>query len=47
MESKEHWEKVYTTKAATEVSWFQEHAQLSLKLIRDAVGHLQRRVLAH
>lgn len=36
MESKEHWEKVYTAKAPTEVSWFQEHAELSLKLIRDA-----------
>jgi len=33
MESKKHWEKVYTSKADTEVSWFQEHAQLSLKLI--------------
>lgn len=36
MESKQHWEKVYSTKAATEVSWFQEHAALSLKLIREA-----------
>lgn len=36
MESKEHWEQVYTAKAPTEVSWFQEHAELSLKLIRDA-----------
>lgn len=36
MESKDHWQKVYTTKSATEVSWFQEHARLSLKLIRDA-----------
>ncbi len=36
MTSKDHWEKIYTTKAATEVSWFQEHAQLSLKLILDA-----------
>lgn len=36
MQSKEHWEKVYGTKSATEVSWFQEHADLSLKLIRDA-----------
>lgn len=34
-EDKAHWEKVYHTKAATEVSWFQEHAALSLKLIRD------------
>lgn len=36
MEPKNHWEKVYNTKSATEVSWFQEHAQLSLRLIRDA-----------
>ena len=36
MEAKEHWEKVYRTKSATEVSWFQEHADLSLKLIQDA-----------
>lgn len=33
---KSHWEKVYHTKASTEVSWFQEHAELSLKLIREA-----------
>jgi 2-polyprenyl-3-methyl-5-hydroxy-6-metoxy-1,4-benzoquinol methylase len=36
MEPRAHWEKVYSTKAPTEVSWFQEHAALSLKLIRDA-----------
>lgn len=36
MEAKDHWEKVYASKAATEVSWFQEHARLSLKLIQDA-----------
>jgi 2-polyprenyl-3-methyl-5-hydroxy-6-metoxy-1,4-benzoquinol methylase len=35
MQSKEHWEKVYATKAPTQVSWFQEHAALSLKLIRE------------
>jgi 2-polyprenyl-3-methyl-5-hydroxy-6-metoxy-1,4-benzoquinol methylase len=33
MQSKEHWEKVYSTKAATQVSWFQEHAAMSLQLI--------------
>ncbi|WP_019939711.1 class I SAM-dependent methyltransferase [Bordetella sp. FB-8] len=33
MQSKEHWEQVYTTKAATDVSWFQEHAQRSVHLI--------------
>ncbi len=36
MQSKEHWEQVYETKAETEVSWFQPHAELSLKLIRAA-----------
>lgn len=36
MRSKEHWEKVYTTKAPTEVSWFQERAALSLRLIQEA-----------
>lgn len=36
MQSKAHWEHVYATKAVTAVSWFQEHAELSLRLIRDA-----------
>jgi len=35
MTDKHHWETVYTTKATTGVSWFQEHADLSLRLIRD------------
>lgn len=34
MQSKDHWEKVYTTKAADSVSWFQPHADLSLELIK-------------
>ncbi len=29
-----HWQQVYETKQVTEVSWFQEHAQQSLALIR-------------
>ncbi len=36
MKSKEHWEKVYSTKLANSVSWFQEHAAISLKIIREA-----------
>lgn len=36
MESKDHWENVYKNKKSTEVSWFQEHAHLSLKLIQQA-----------
>lgn len=30
----EHWEKVYQTKQADSVSWFQEHATYSLEIIR-------------
>jgi len=40
MQSKDHWEKVYTTKATEAVSWFQTHAGLSLDLIKaTGVGH--------
>jgi ubiquinone/menaquinone biosynthesis C-methylase UbiE len=35
MQNKEHWEKVYTTKAPDNVSWFQPHAEMSLRLIHD------------
>ncbi|MGO4808550.1 class I SAM-dependent methyltransferase [Cupriavidus sp. 2MCAB6] len=34
MQSKEHWERVYTAKGPTSVSWFQEHARQSVELIR-------------
>jgi SAM-dependent methyltransferase len=34
MQSKDHWEKVYATKATDTVSWFQPHADLSLDIIR-------------
>lgn len=33
MQSKEHWERVYSTKAADAVSWYQQHAEHSLQLI--------------
>jgi len=33
MERKGHWENVYSTKATTEVSWYQERATTSLRLI--------------
>ena len=36
MQSKAHWEKVYTTKAPDNVSWFQAHAELSMRLIRES-----------
>jgi ubiquinone/menaquinone biosynthesis C-methylase UbiE len=34
MQSKQHWERVYSTKPSTAVSWYQEHAAQSLQLIR-------------
>ncbi|MFI8744681.1 class I SAM-dependent methyltransferase [Pseudomonas sp. NPDC077186] len=34
MHSKEHWQQVYTNKAADSVSWYQPHVSVSLELIR-------------
>jgi ubiquinone/menaquinone biosynthesis C-methylase UbiE len=36
MPHKDHWEQVYTTKAPDSVSWFQPHAEMSMRLIRAA-----------
>jgi SAM-dependent methyltransferase len=33
MQNKDHWEKVYSTKASDNVSWFQSHAAMSMRLI--------------
>jgi ubiquinone/menaquinone biosynthesis C-methylase UbiE len=35
METKTHWEHIYETKKSTQVSWYQEHAQLSLQFIQN------------
>lgn len=35
MDRKQHWEQVYATKPSDAVSWFQEHADQSLRLIRN------------
>ncbi|HEX8964273.1 MAG TPA: class I SAM-dependent methyltransferase [Rhodocyclaceae bacterium] len=37
MQRKDHWENVYSTKPTTGVSWFQQHAAQSLRLI-EATG---------
>ncbi len=37
MAVKEHWENVYSNKSAAKVSWFQAHAQLSLRFIENLV----------
>jgi len=34
MQPKDHWEKVYSTKATDAVSWFQPHAGLSFDIIK-------------
>jgi len=34
MDIKTHWEHIYETKESTQVSWYQEHAQLSLQFIQ-------------
>ncbi|MFC1660121.1 class I SAM-dependent methyltransferase [Gemmatimonadota bacterium] len=36
MNRKDHWEKVYTGKAASDLTWFQEKPSTSLSLIRQA-----------
>ncbi len=33
MHTKTHWEDVYETKSSTEVSWYQDHSALSLRMI--------------
>lgn len=35
MDHKQHWEQVYTTKNSDAVSWFQEHAGHSLRMIHN------------
>ena len=35
MQSKAHWERVYSSKATDAVSWFQVHAETSLRLIKE------------
>ncbi len=35
MDRKQHWENIYSMKSAKDMSWFQEHADISLKLIHD------------
>ena len=43
--SKAHWERVYASKATTAVSWFQEQAATSLRLIQSAGLPLEASIL--
>lgn len=44
MEPQTHWENIYHTKSPTQVSWYQEHSELSLRLIQltgvEKTGHI-------
>jgi ubiquinone/menaquinone biosynthesis C-methylase UbiE len=44
MNKKSHWEHIYETKAPTQVSWYQEHSQYSLRFIQNTgipkAGHI-------
>jgi 2-polyprenyl-3-methyl-5-hydroxy-6-metoxy-1,4-benzoquinol methylase len=45
MQSKEHWENVYTTKSTSSVSWFQEYAALSLQFIKSSARHADVKII--
>jgi 2-polyprenyl-3-methyl-5-hydroxy-6-metoxy-1,4-benzoquinol methylase len=45
MDSKAHWETVYTTKDPTEVSWYRPHLETSLQLIEEAAGGYDARII--
>jgi ubiquinone/menaquinone biosynthesis C-methylase UbiE len=45
MASKTHWERIYRTKDAREVSWFQEHAAQSIELINKTGVSLAAKII--
>ncbi len=42
MTTRQHWQQVYQSKAATEVSWYAEHLGESLRMIREAAALADR-----
>ena len=44
MESRAHWDRIYATKPYTQVSWYQQHLEVSLRLIErtgiDKAAHI-------
>jgi len=45
METKQHWESIYTTKGEKRVSWFQEHALTSLGIIARTAASNSARII--
>jgi 2-polyprenyl-3-methyl-5-hydroxy-6-metoxy-1,4-benzoquinol methylase len=38
MDARAHWQKIYSTKAPDQVSWYRPHLETSLALIKRAAG---------
>jgi SAM-dependent methyltransferase len=45
VDPKTHWEHVYETKSADQVSWYRQHLDVSLDLITNAVGDRDARIV--
>ena len=45
METKAHWDKVYTTKQPNQVSWYRRHLDMSLGLITDAAPNIDAHII--
>ena len=45
MGQREHWERIYRTRAPTDVSWYQPNARLSLDLIRRTAPDLDAHIV--
>lgn len=45
MQTKSHWERIYSSRPAESVSWYQPHAQRSLDLILRVAGGRDARIL--
>ena len=45
MEKRDHWEHIYSSKDASEVSWYQPEATISLELIRRVVPELSSPII--
>lgn len=45
MDKKSHWKDIYQSKDSQRVSWFQEHAETSLKLIQQHLPNQQRHII--
>lgn len=45
IDSRAHWEKVYTTRRAEQVSWYRPHLEISLDLIKSAAPQFEAQVI--